>query len=599
MEPGTAVTIDLRSYEVLSRKLAPALHNVLGVLPRRWKVWWIHGPDTEPVHELINSSALLRSSKEQRRLITRPAPKSVVRAMEQANEAKRSRASAARFGDSHRASTYWYNEFLASPHLWSRLKTPHVLLFESDARLCPQPSLSMAAFAAFEFVGAPWSKPLCKAHRSTTCVGNSGLSLWRREAMLNLTRNPLWSFASDGPQAHIDIWVSQQLQRIPNSLPSSEVASLFSVETLYPGANYTPVGVHNPFVWLDTHSARELVRRCPPAGGLVRSPTTAVDRTARGASGAGESKTNEEVTVVPNSDASDSGPPAWQRQIRSGLRITFALQYFLNHAVLSYIDRFVGCADAFRLQWHLVVHEDDGDQAHAAAWHRNLRKYGRNATFIFSQNVHEMRGFNMGARIRDADIVIFLQDDEMPMPLPDCQWLGRTVAAFERDERLGAVGLRRAAPSGDWDIEVRKYGRPALGKSDLCDPLLKAPARYAIAVDTGPLAVRRSAFLQVGEFPTFLTPPGQPGHGVDTLMCIHLWRAGWSVLHLPHSFERLVSRTEDGDTRSNSDAQKSYDQYRVTNRYIKQVHLYNATDPWKNDTLQRMARLNQQLVRCA
>jgi len=135
MEPGTAVTIDLRSYEVLSRKLAPALHNVLGVLPRRWKVWWIHGPDTEPVHELINSSALLRSSKEQRRLITRPAPKSVVRAMEQANEAKRSRASAARFGDSHRASTYWYNEFLASPHLWSRLKTPHVLLFERCAPL--------------------------------------------------------------------------------------------------------------------------------------------------------------------------------------------------------------------------------------------------------------------------------------------------------------------------------------------------------------------------------------------------------------------------------------------------------------------------------
>lgn len=101
---------------------------------------------------------------------------------------------------------------MPSTHLWGGLKTSYVLLFESDARLCPRPTVPLEMFGAFAYVGAPWSEPFCRTHDVKQCVGNSSLSLWRREAMLDLTSHPVWPFDRDGPQQHIDVWVAQQLE---------------------------------------------------------------------------------------------------------------------------------------------------------------------------------------------------------------------------------------------------------------------------------------------------------------------------------------------------------------------------------------------------
>ena len=287
----------------------------------------------------------------------------------------------------------------------------------------------------------------------------------------------------------------------------------------------------------------------------------------------------------------------WKRYTH-GVRVTFALQYFLNDAALRHAGQYASCAIALGVQWHLIVHEDDGDSGHVTAWQRTLAPLGRNATLVMSQNVHELRGYNMAAGMRDADIVVFLQDDEQPPT--DCAWLERILVAFGRDTHLGAVGLRRGATNGDWDDEIKRHGRPALGQSKLCHALLQTPARFVLAVDLAPLAVRRSAFLEVGGFPTFLTPPGTAGIGMDTLLSLMLWRAGWSVLLMPHNFGRVVVRSEGASTRSNTFSTKSVAQYVRTARYIKASYLYNASDPWKNRTLRRVHQLNRQrLEPCA
>ena len=93
----------------------------------------------------------------------------------------------------------------------------------------------------------------------------------------------------------------------------------------------------------------------------------------------------------------------WEAYIRRGVRLTFALQYFLNRAALGHVRRYVDCATALGAHWHLVVHEDDGDPAHVAEWQHTLASLGTNATLLISQNVHELRGYNRAARMRDAD----------------------------------------------------------------------------------------------------------------------------------------------------------------------------------------------------
>ena len=165
-------------------------------------------------------------------------------------------------------------------------------------------------------------------------------------------------------------------------------------------------------------------------------------------------------------------PAPWEAYIRRDTRLTFALQYFLNSAALGHVRRYADCATALGAHWHLIVHEDDGE--HVPEWQHKLASLGTNATQVVSQNVHELRGYNMAAHMRDADIVIYLQDDEEPPTR--CDWLGRTLASFERDPKLGAVGLRRGATNGDWDDEVRRHGRTSLGVSEL----LQAPARYVL-----------------------------------------------------------------------------------------------------------------------
>ena len=291
------------------------------------------------------------------------------------------------------------------------------------------------------------------------------------------------------------------------------------------------------------------------------------------------------------------GHAPWNRFVSLGTRLTFVMQYFLNRAALDHVDRYIRCAMQIGVQWHLVVHEDDGDLQHIMAWQHKVAALGRNATLVISQNVHELRGYNMAARMRDASLVIFLQDDEDPPAT--CDWLGNTLAAFARDRRLGAVGLRRGATNGDWDDEVKVRGRQSLGTSDLCDEVLQTPARYVLAADLAPLAVRREAFMQVGGFPTFLTPEGVPGIGMDTLLCILLWRAGWSVLLMPQQFEwaaaaaRQVQGT--GDSRRNTviNGTTREMQYGRTTRYIKVTHLYNRTDDWKTRTLRQIHLMNE------
>ena len=69
---------------------------------------------------------------------------------------------------------------------WRSFTRPLLLLFEPDTVLCPQPRQPLDAFAGYAFTGAPWapyadgSNPAW-CYNLQHCVGNSGLSLWRRD----------------------------------------------------------------------------------------------------------------------------------------------------------------------------------------------------------------------------------------------------------------------------------------------------------------------------------------------------------------------------------------------------------------------------------
>ena len=157
----------LREVRPLAR-LPLALANVRAVLPiDRWMVQFLHGPrNTDAVRA---EPSLARAVAAGTLLLRRYEMDGVL--VDETLDRH------AHFNYQKRAA------------FWRSFTRPLLLLFEPDTVLCPQPRRSLDAFAGYAFTGAPWAPYADGANPAWCynlqhCVGNSGLSLWRRDAAL-------------------------------------------------------------------------------------------------------------------------------------------------------------------------------------------------------------------------------------------------------------------------------------------------------------------------------------------------------------------------------------------------------------------------------
>lgn len=284
--PGDAVLAEPRAMI----HLPAVLLNALQYVPQGWTVHAVHGLENAP---------LLRQAPELQPAI--------------ADRSLQFRLLSAVGVTEYRVGRAWYNAMVLSNAFWSAFTARSLLLFESDSAFCPRPTRPLLSFAGYAFVGAPWS-----AHRDMffpawcrnldSCVGNSGFSLWRRDIMQNVTSRPPSDYAGmvaryvrkhrgspskqgkpgdrealnvlkngsfDGvpPQyaSHVDVWFTIVLQSLVHNgylsvpaVPSSTVASRFSVETLYNESSpWVPVGMHKAHVYLPQAQLQSLLLRCP------------------------------------------------------------------------------------------------------------------------------------------------------------------------------------------------------------------------------------------------------------------------------------------------------------------------------------------------
>ena len=278
---GDAVIVDLRTGPAFPHALTSVLHNVRGVLPDSWLV-----------HAEISSSVTRRV-----RWLLHRVPM-LSHALHCKPPCAALRISPRRADNATQGMHVWYNRLLRSRSFWSGFPTPWVLLFELDSCLCPGPTRPLASFmkAGYTFVGAPWRKdvcywdhPLSDRHGSSArslradishlhCVGNSGLSLWKRADILALLAAIQSSPVKDPFQAHlehgIDLWFSSHLQSRHwrhlqlGGVPNRSEAALFSMEGHYV-PRIVPVGMHvyrrnHRFALLSQAEEQSMVRRCPP-----------------------------------------------------------------------------------------------------------------------------------------------------------------------------------------------------------------------------------------------------------------------------------------------------------------------------------------------
>ncbi|GLC55625.1 hypothetical protein PLESTB_001008200 [Pleodorina starrii] len=225
--------------------------------------------------------------------------------------------------------------------------------------------------------------------------------------------------------------------------------------------------------------------------------------------------------------------------------VSLMLQYFRRPAgiphMVSLLER---CSQQMPVE--LLVNVDSPEEG--ATWAELAWSTRGRLVPVFSANVHEIRAYNRMAALARGRVLVVLQDDDTVQPA-DCSWLHPLLRQFDSMPRLGMVGLksyrRGNGPEGNlerWPDTYHLFSDSGTGNF----------FTFPLQVDYAPMALRRSALLNVGGVDEGMSDVGECGIMSDWELSIRMWAAGWQVGFMP-----LVSRGRVDDKEGTTHSPKS------------------------------------------
>jgi hypothetical protein len=152
-----------------------------------------------------------------------------------------------------------YTQLLMSAEFWWSVAGETILLFQLDSVLCSHAYLNVTDFLHFDFVGAPWIyRHACQVSSAKVAVGNGGLSIRSRSKMLQLYERVVAAQLHADEDVHIGCACADEARHM--ACADVDHAAAFSVESIFHPA---PVGVHKPWVHLDSQQLGALATNCP------------------------------------------------------------------------------------------------------------------------------------------------------------------------------------------------------------------------------------------------------------------------------------------------------------------------------------------------
>ena len=132
-------------------------------------------------------------------------------------------------------------------NLWKRINSDFVLTTTTTSLLRKKVD---DIFFNYSFIGAPWLNA-----PEDECVGNGGFSLRNIKDMINICKEI--NFYEEYKKTKIleDTLINRQLRINKKNIPTKNIASQFSVETIFYD---NPVGCHAPFRYLNLENLKKL-----------------------------------------------------------------------------------------------------------------------------------------------------------------------------------------------------------------------------------------------------------------------------------------------------------------------------------------------------
>lgn len=194
--------------------------------------------------------------------------------------------------------------------------------------------------------------------------------------------------------------------------------------------------------------------------------------------------------------------------------ISFIVQYFRHpHTIETIIDRVRLLGEGTEI----IIHNDSKTELSEISG-----KLSRsNEYMICSNDLNELRGYNLGIKAAHAPYVIISQDDDIPPA--DVMWYLDVMQEFEKDEKLGVVSL--------YDGSFEPWGKNCRRVECQRDLGFK----YVVWTKFGPWIIRKDAFDDCGGFDLAYSEVGDVSGGADPGLCAQMWLNGWKVAILGNS----------------------------------------------------------------
>jgi glycosyltransferase involved in cell wall biosynthesis len=172
----------------------------------------------------------------------------------------------------------------------------------------------------------------------------------------------------------------------------------------------------------------------------------------------------------------------------------------------------------------LIVCDDGSIDGSADEWKRRLTR--PNDFLIHSNDLHEIRILDRAIRMAKGEIVCIIQDDDQPPS--GGEWLDKAVALFDAHPRMAVLGGWLGFTGFFKRVWNSSQGRGE-GPIRLLDPATGIPFMFVDHVNIGPYFVRRSAYLELGDFDRRYSPVGVSGILFEAEYCYRAWLADFRV----------------------------------------------------------------------
>jgi len=129
--------------------------------------------------------------------------------------------------------------------LWNNIIGETVLYFESDSMLCPNSKFKVEDFEHFDYIGGYWGNTEYPLDREYPAVMNGGISIRKRQFMLDIIKNDLKPYLEKGGNPCEDYFVSDCIK----NRPTVRDVRNFSIDCGYisPLDMEAPFALHKPW----------------------------------------------------------------------------------------------------------------------------------------------------------------------------------------------------------------------------------------------------------------------------------------------------------------------------------------------------------------